>query len=683
MGESRAMSEPQQSMAGRAERADHPRPKPAPPGKSQAERQLDRRQRQQAAVARIGQAALENMDLAALVDAAVHAVAKGLEVEFAKLVEPIGDGRLFLRAGVGWHAGVVGHATVSAASGSQAGHALRAHGPVIVDDLRTETRFTPSPLFLDHGIVSGLSVLVGPREEPLGVLGAHSAEPRTFTSDDVNFLQAMANLLAAAIARRRVEEEVLRNHDELADDVQRRRSVEDLLERRNRQQAAVARLGVAALEGLDHHSLLDLAVREVAKALDVEHAKFVEVQPGSPLLLLRAGVGWKVGRVGHATVPSGPRSQAGYAIEAHGPVIVPDLRTETRFTAAPLFVEHGIVSGLSVLVGRRDEPDGVLGVHTTVRREFSQDDVNFVQAVANLLATAIARNRVETDLRRHRDDLELLVHERTRLLEASNRELEAFSYTVSHDLRTPLRAIDGFSQLLQIQHSGSLSPEAHTLIDRVREGTKRMGQLIESLLALARIGRADVTPVEVDLTELAESILEDLSSRHPDRQVAWTVEPDLSARGDLGLLRILLANLLGNAWKFTRGKAHGRIEVLRDPTTQAFVVRDNGAGFDVAHASRLFEPFQRLHTTSEFEGNGVGLATVQRIVQRHGGRVWAEAKPGHGATFRFTLPLAASAPHAPATPAAAMVPTAASAPLPAAAPSTATPSSPAAPTPTQ
>ncbi|MHB1260911.1 MAG: sensor histidine kinase [Thermoplasmatota archaeon] len=424
------------------------------------------------------------------------------------------------------------------------------------------------------------------------------------------------------------------------EDITHRRQLEGLLQRRNRQQEAVARLGQAALEGVEIPYLVDQAVHAVAAALDVEYAKLVEPIGDGRMLILRAGVGWNKGVVGQATIPAEGGSQAGYALQAHGPVIVEDLATEIRFSPPPLFVEHGIVSGLSVLVGPRETPLGVLGAHSRKPRRFVQDDLNFLQAVANLLAAALTRHRIELELRTHRDGLEGLVKERTRLLEATNKELAAFSYTVSHDLRTPLRAIDGFSQILVRQHRDQLPPSAQVLLGKVQENAQRMGHLIEALLGLSRLGRKELVVAPVDLGEMAKRTFATLAAGSPDRRVQVTIHPGLQAVGDADLLHILLTNLLGNAWKFSAGRPKARIEVGRDETAEipTFFVRDNGAGFDMDHAGNLFQPFQRLHAPAEFEGTGVGLATVYRIIQRHGGRVWAEAKPDHGATFWFTLP---------------------------------------------
>lgn len=236
--------------------------------------------------------------------------------------------------------------------------------------------------------------------------------------------------------------------------------------------------------------------------------------------------------------------------------------------------------------------------------------------------------------------LEQRVAERTARLEAANRELESFSYSVSHDLRSPLRGIDGFSRTLMEKHAGQLDERGQHYLGRIRAATRRMGRLIDDLLELARLGRGDLDRVSLDLSILAAGIITELRQANPDRRVEFVVAPALAARADPTLVRVALANLLGNAWKFTGKKAWARIElgVMRHDGEPVFFVRDDGAGFDMAYADKLFSPFQRLHGQKEFEGSGVGLATVQRIIHRHGGHIWAESQVGRGATFLFTLP---------------------------------------------
>jgi len=237
-------------------------------------------------------------------------------------------------------------------------------------------------------------------------------------------------------------------------------------------------------------------------------------------------------------------------------------------------------------------------------------------------------------------ELEERVHQRTAALEAANRELEAFSYSVSHDLRAPLRSITGFTEALLQDEAAHLDEKGLSYLRFVRDAGIRMGRLIEDLMDLSRASRATLEVREVDLSALAGSVAHELAQQEPHRAIEISILPRLVSRGDEGLLRIALENLLGNAWKFTARQPHPKIEVgaLQDNGSRVYYVRDNGAGFDMAHADRLFGVFQRLHAQEDFPGTGIGLATVQRILHRHNGRVWAEARVNEGATFYFTLP---------------------------------------------
>lgn len=231
------------------------------------------------------------------------------------------------------------------------------------------------------------------------------------------------------------------------------------------------------------------------------------------------------------------------------------------------------------------------------------------------------------------------LREAKRAADAANRELEAFSYSVAHDLRAPLRGVDGFSQALLEDYAGKLGDEGRGYLKHLRESAQRMGRLIDDLLALSRVTRAELVREPVDLSELARSVTAELQKVEPQRRVQTAIDAGIIAQGDARLLRIALENLLGNAWKFTAKRAESRVElgVTSSDGDRAYFIRDNGAGFDMAYASKLFGVFQRLHSADEFEGTGIGLATVQRIVNRHGGRVWAVGEVDHGATIFFTL----------------------------------------------
>jgi PAS domain S-box-containing protein len=251
------------------------------------------------------------------------------------------------------------------------------------------------------------------------------------------------------------------------------------------------------------------------------------------------------------------------------------------------------------------------------------------------------RKEAEAMMRHLNEDLERRVKQRTAQLETVNKELEAFSYSVSHDLRAPLRSIDGFSQALWEDYQTALDQEGKHYLSRIRLGVQRMGLLIEDLLKLSRVDRNELKLINISFSGLCRQVVDDLASADPERKVEVLIQSGMFVQADPRLMRVALENLIGNAWKFTSKLREARVEVgaVASPQGgQTFFIRDNGAGFDPAFADRLFSAFQRLHLASEFEGTGIGLAIVKRIINRHGGRVWAESEPGKGAAFFFTMP---------------------------------------------
>jgi PAS domain S-box-containing protein len=255
--------------------------------------------------------------------------------------------------------------------------------------------------------------------------------------------------------------------------------------------------------------------------------------------------------------------------------------------------------------------------------------------VIGVVRDVTERQHVEEQVRALNETLARRIAE----LDVVNKELEAFSYSVSHDLRAPLRSIDGFSQALIEEYAEPLGETAADYLRRIRAATQRMGELIDDLLDLSRVTRREMRHEDVDLSALAAAVIGDLTKAEPPRALEVQIAAGLVGRGDAHLLRVLLENLLGNAWKFTSGQTPARIEfgARREGDRLVYFVRDNGVGFDMAYAHKLFGAFQRLHAATEFPGTGIGLATVERIVHRHGGRVWAHSEVGQGAMFSFTL----------------------------------------------
>ena len=380
-------------------------------------------------------------------------------------------------------------------------------------------------------------------------------------------------------------------------------------------------------------AIRDVTERKQAEgALRTSEAKFrrlLELAPDAIVIVDRDGRMTLVNSQAQRLFGYAEQEMLGQPVE----LLVPDrvrgghVAHRARYMAEPRTRPMG--SGLALAGRRKDGTE--FPVEISLAPMDSEDGMLVISVIRDVTDRRAAENRIST----LNSDLERRVAE----LAAVNRELESFSYSVSHDLRAPLRSIDGFSQALLEEYGEALTGDGQDYLRRVRAATQRMGELIDDLLNLARVTRREMRSEPVNLSALANAIVAQLQKNEPDRTVTASVQDDLVARGDPQLLRLVLENLLGNAWKFTGKEPAARIEfgMTTQNGTPVYHVRDNGVGFDMAYSEKLFGAFQRLHAMTEFPGTGIGLATVQRIVARHGGRVWAEAAIGRGATFYFTL----------------------------------------------
>ncbi len=469
---------------------------------------------------------------------------------------------------------------------------------------------------LERGYRSLLTIPLSYADQTFGMLALYSADALPARAEEVLLLHELANNLAFGI-----------------DSIRSRQW-------RSQLEAAISKVaaGVSVQGGSNFFEHL---VRNMSDALGAQAAFVTRVLPGDPLMARRvAGVvdGVLVEGFDYPVAQS-PCRELIDAVSVTLPQNVLSLYPEVKsiFGLSPeAYVGHrlenssGELAGMLFVMFREPLKQTVLMVST-------------LQIFAARTSAELKRLQADLEIRNLNASLEERVQQRTAQLKLANEELESFCYSVSHDLRSPLSAVDGFASLLEQTVEALPEPMAQKgqhYLKRVRAGVVQMGELIDALLSLARLARAPLRHDHVDLSELAHLVLASLREREPARVLEANVESGLVATGDNRLLRQVFENLLGNAWKFSSREPVSRIEFGSETDANGdlvYFVRDNGAGFNMAYSQKLFGPFQRLHSPSEFEGTGIGLAFVQRIILRHGGRIWAESAPGHGATFRFTL----------------------------------------------
>ena len=422
----------------------------------------------------------------------------------------------------------------------------------------------------------------------------------------------------------------------MASDITDLKQTESALASKLAQQAMITDLGQQALRTDRLKTLFTLASDLVVKGLNVEYAKVLKLSPQGDCLTLIAGVGWRAGLVGQMRIDIEPDSQASYLLNSQQPVVVTDLSSETRFKGSPLLVEHAVVSGLSsLLYCSEGKPFGIIGAYTQQPRSFTQADVDFVQAIANILSSTIERCQFERKIQQLNRELESRVAQRTAQLEAANEELKAFTYTVSHDLRAPLRAMQGFAQALLEDYAPLFDDLGREYTGRIVTAAAQMDGLILDLLEYSRLNRAhEQQPLSLDrLMTHARSVIAPLIQRRQAEIVVESPLPDIC--GNHQVVIQVLTNLLSNGIKFVAPNVQPKLRVSwEDKETKIRLwIADNGIGIASEHYSRVFKVFERLHGIESYPGTGIGLAIVKRGMEKLGGDFGVVSTVGQGSRF--------------------------------------------------
>ena len=495
----------------------------------------------------------------------------------------------------------------------------------------------------------GLSIAV------VGFAAFRGQNPASHLAIATNFI-LFNGLIALFIDRfgitlRTLLTDALEREGELQNEMNERKQVEKKIERQNQRLKVLREIDLAILAADSVENIVSAALGHIRELIDCRRASLLLYDWET-----NEGLLFDVRTIDETSIPQGLRvPQAPFqdviqTLSKNRPVLINDL---TVLADPPPVFQNLIKEGLRSLcilpLLSQNNLIGAFNMSSEAPGFFDEEKINLGREVANQVAIALTQSNLVKELRDLNAELEERVLERTAQLQTSNKELESFSFSVSHDLRAPLRGIAGFSEALNSEYADVLGEDGKHYLARIQGNTQRMARLIDDLLSLARVTRREMKQEQVDLSKLAGEIFEELRAQEPQRQVEFEIEERAIVRGDAGLLKIALANLLGNAWKFTSARAEAKIQFgalpqtslsqdengERRPEERVFFVRDNGAGFNMTYAHKLFGAFQRLHSVDQFPGTGIGLATAQRIINRHGGRIWVEAEVDKGATFYF------------------------------------------------
>ncbi len=420
------------------------------------------------------------------------------------------------------------------------------------------------------------------------------------------------------------------------EDITARKRIEEGLRRSTEELTALNSLGRKVNTTL---SLVQTSAAALQGIMDAVHPDltFLFLREGDRLVFQAMQPAVSQARLGQISDHRVGQCLCGLAVAERTALYSRDIHQDRRCSLQEC-KKAGIRSFAALPLRSGDDIIGIVGLASDRERDFAVQ-AEFLETLAGQVAVALVNARLYDDIRKNADQLEARVRERTAQLEAANAELEAFSYSVSHDLRAPLRAISGYTRILLEDHAPQLGAEGERICAVICENTCRMAELIDDLLAFSRLGRAALAPTPIDMEALAKTVFNELTTSRERERIDLVFKPLPRAVGDPTMVRQIWNNLLENAIKFSSKKERAKIEITAEEIDEetVFTVSDNGAGFDMAYMGKLFGVFQRLHSSRDFEGTGVGLAIVQRIVQRHGGRIWAEGAPGEGATFSFTL----------------------------------------------